>query len=86
MNAETSAENRNGGESGIRTHEPRKGLLAFEASSFDHSDISPQFANNMSTSFVAKEVSQYHSTSVYFDASGNLWIVIETRNIVSAKQ
>jgi hypothetical protein len=31
-----------GGESGIRTHEPLAGLLAFEASSFDHSDISPR--------------------------------------------
>ncbi len=42
MYAETVAKIQNGGESGIRTHEPRKGLLAFEASSFDHSDISPQ--------------------------------------------
>jgi hypothetical protein len=30
-----------GGESGIRTHETLSRLLAFEASSFDHSDISP---------------------------------------------
>ena len=29
------------GEGGIRTHETRKSLLAFEASSFDHSDTSP---------------------------------------------
>ena len=77
MNAETSAENKNGGEGGIRTHEPRKGLLAFEASSFDHSDTSPQFANIEIASFVAKKVCQYHSTLIRMNASGNTWVMIK---------
>ncbi len=34
------------GESGIRTHGTRKGPLAFEASSFGHSDTSPENENN----------------------------------------
>ena len=37
-----------GGEGGIRTHDPREGIIAFETTAFGHSATSPKISNEMS--------------------------------------